>query len=216
MDAFAEIRRRLANLERKASTAVRIGTVDKVDRTKCRARVLFPVPRKEGEEESFVSSEELPVMVKQSVGNRDYWLPTVGDQVVCVYDRLGFGFVIGSFYSDEEEIPEGAEAEGVRVTEFEDGTRVEYSTEESKLRVLVGDVELVVTPDGVRIGEGSADQPFVRGTDHKTLLSSILDLLAAHTHPTGVGPSGPPATAADFTAKKADIDGTLSTLIEGE
>ena len=47
------------------------------------------------------------------------------------------------------------------------------------------------------------------------LLSALIDLLAAHTHPTGVGPSGPPANAASITGKKADIDGTLSPIIKG-
>lgn len=194
MDGFAEIKKRLAALERKVAGMLRVGVVDTVDRTKCRVTVTFPGDFK---------SAGLPVLVKQSVENRDFWMPAIDEQVVCVFLPTGpeVGFVIGSFYSDEDPIPDGAEAEGMRVVEFSDGARVEYSTEESKLRILVGDLELTMTPDQVQIGGEGATQPFVLGTD-------IKNWLAAHVHPTGVGPSGPPSTA-------GTLDTTLSTVIKG-
>lgn len=221
MDMFRTINQRLAALERHDKKSLQIGTVDKVDRSKCRVRVLFPIPervdKETGQVTRFAVSEMLPVLVKQSVGNRDYWMPTIGDQVLCIFPTGvgGAGFVLGSFYSDEEEIPEGAEAEGVRMVEFEDGTRIEYDTEASRLRVLVGELETEFTAEHVRMGGEDADQPFVRGTDLKTLLSALIDLVVAHTHPTGVGPSGPPVNATSITAKKNDIDGTLSPIIKG-
>jgi phage baseplate assembly protein V len=237
MDPLREIKDRLAALERRATAGIRVGTVDKVDRTKCRARVKFPVPtrtdKQTGEVVRSLVSEELAVLVKQSVKNSDYWMPDIDEQVVCLFPPNcgGAGFVLGSFYSDEDPIPEGADAEGVRMVEFADGSSVEYNTETSvlrvlvgdldaqfaadRLRVLVGDLETEFTADHVRAGGSSANQPFVRGTDLKTLLAALIDLVVAHVHPTGVGPSGPPANASAMTAKKADLDGTLSPIILG-
>jgi phage baseplate assembly protein gpV len=194
MDAIPDIRKRLAALESKVASIIRVGVVDTVDRTKCRVTVTFP---------GGFKSAGLPVMVKQSVENRDFWMPAVDEQVLCVFLPTGTeaGFVLGSFYSDEDAIPEGAEAEGMRVVEFADGARFEFSTEESKLRILVGELEVTLTPDLLQFGGEDGNQPFVRGTD-------LAAWLKAHVHPTGVGPSGPPTTA-------AQVDDTLSTIIKG-
>lgn len=197
VDALREIKDRLATLERKVSSMVRVGIVDTVDRAKCRVTVTFDVPGGQ------CKSWNLPVMVKWAATSSDYDMPAVGEQVTCIFLPSGpeVGFVLGSFYSDEDPIPEGADADGMRVVEFSDGARFEYSTEESKLRILIGALELTFTPDLIQIGGSGATQPFVLGT-------SITDWLAAHVHPTGVGPSGPPTTAGTLST-------TLSTIIKG-
>jgi len=198
MDAMRDIKDRLAALERKVSSMVRVGVVDTVDRTKCRVTVTYDVPGGQ------CKSWNLPVMVKQSVENRDFWMPAVDEQVVCVFLPTGpeVGFVLGSFYSDEDPIPDGADADGMRMVEFGDGARFEYSTADSKARLVIGDLELTLTSDLMQIGGSGATQPFVRGTDLKTALSAL-------TVPTGVGPSGTPINAANF-------DSFLSTTIKGK
>lgn len=191
MKSQLDIARRLADLERKVNSISRVGVVSAVDRTKCKVRVTF---------ERNVVSNWLPVMVKQSSANRDFWMPALDEQVFCVFLPSGqeIGFVIGSFYSDEDAIPDGADAEGLRVVEFSDGARIEYSTEDSIFRLIVGDIELTITSDLVQIGGDGASQPFVRGNDLK-------DWLSAHVHPTGVGPSGPPSTAGTLGAVLSEI-----------
>ena len=57
---------------------------------------------------------------------------------------------------------------------------------EGQIFLNSGDI-FIATNDG-----GDATQPAVRGTDLQTWLDSLLDDYMAHTHPTGVGPSGPP------------------------
>jgi phage baseplate assembly protein V len=232
MDGLSNIRGRLGELERKVSRMVRMGTVDTVDRTKCRVTVTFDAPPTPGKpSDRLCKSESLPVLVEQSVENRDYWMPAIGEQVVCVFLPTGPGFVLGSFYSDEDPIPDGAEVDGVRAVELADGARFDYDTENSRGRVLLGDMDIEITPDHVRLlagdieteftvehvrmGGASANQPFVRGTDLKTLIEALIDLIVAQTHPTGVGPSGPPTNSAAFTAKKAEVAGILSTIIKG-
>ena len=203
-----DIVERLRRLEQKVESMVRVGVVSAVDRQKCRVRVAF--------EGSFVS-HSLPVLVKQSLNTKDFWMPEVDEQVTCVFLPNGteVGFVLGSFYSDEEEIPSGAEAVGMRVVKFSDGARFEYDVQNSKLKIVVGSLEMEITPSHFRFGGSSATQSFVRGEDFVTIIKAVMDLVGVNqTHPTGVGPSGPPANAAAVTAKKAELDATLSTIFK--
>jgi hypothetical protein len=59
-----------------------------------------------------------------------------------------------------------------------------------------GQIQLVDTPatpatPNVMLGAGLLKQPLVMGDNLVTLLTNIWNLLLTHTHPTGVGPSGP-------------------------
>ena len=86
------------------------------------------------------------------------------------------------------------------------------------------DVVLVLKPDtalrmivtgtsgSLRLGGVGSAEPLVLGTQLQNLLSDVLAALATHTHPTGVGPSGPPANAATFTSAKTTVDaGSLNS-----
>lgn len=84
-----------------------------------------------------------------------------------------------------------------------------------RLRVLASGVEIgteTLDPEGnwvggmqtYRWGSSSADENIPLGQVLKSFLSSFLDLFAQHTHPTGVGPSGPPLEAAQAQKMKAD------------
>lgn len=222
-----EILRRVAQVERQLATMVRVGIVDTVDREKCRATVCFPRKR---QDDPGSKTKPLPVLVKQTrgtdangkpdaKGTRDYWMPEIGQWVVVVSLPAGVpgvdSFIVGSWYGNQDTIPDGAADKGMRVTEFSDGARVEYSTEESKLRVLVGDLETELTKEHIRFGGESGNQPFLRGTDTRTLLEALIDLIVSHTHPTGVGPSGPPANAAAFSTKRGEVAALLSPIIFG-
>lgn len=66
-----------------------------------------------------------------------------------------------------------------------------------------------ITNSGIFFGTQSADEPMVLGTLWKTLMSDLLTHLIAHTHPTGVGPSGPPAPP------EGGISGDLDNLLTG-
>jgi len=62
-----------------------------------------------------------------------------------------------------------------------------------------------MTNDGMFFGTQDATEPVVLGLLFQTLLSDLLDADIVHTHPTGVGPSGPPLNAATYTALKATV-----------
>lgn len=63
----------------------------------------------------------------------------------------------------------------------------------------------------IQLGSG-ATEPLVLGNVLKGILEAVLDLIVAHNHPTGVGPSGPPVNAAGFSAQKALLTNALSTV----
>lgn len=62
-----------------------------------------------------------------------------------------------------------------------------------------------ITNNGIFFGSEIATEPMVLGIQFKTLMTDILDAIILHTHPTGVGPSGPPLNAATFSAQKTTV-----------
>lgn len=119
-----------------------VGRVSSVNPSACAARVTF-------EDRESVVSYELPVIVRGSQDTKDYWLPTPGEQVLCVFVPKGKsadGFIIGSFYSDAD--PPPVSTPNKRCVVFPDGTRVEYDMSTKKLTVkgdVVIDGNLTVT-----------------------------------------------------------------------
>lgn len=79
---------------------IRIGIVSSINKSKCTARVAF-----EDQENSI--SQELPILVRGTINPQDYWIPTPGEQVLCVFlpNGIEHGFVVGSFYSDLDKPP---------------------------------------------------------------------------------------------------------------
>lgn len=84
-----------------------------------------------------------------------------------------------------------------------------------RLRVLASGVEIgaetydsggnwVGGMQSYRWGSSDADENIPLGQVLKQFLSDFLDLFAQHTHPTGVGPSGPPLEVAQAEQLKAD------------
>lgn len=96
---------------------VRVGRVS--SRGTGTVRVVF------GDRQNMVSYD-LSVIVQQSQDNKDWWMPDVGEQVVCLFLPNGNaqGFVLGSFYSDVDMPP--VSDPNKRHIRFEDGTSVEY------------------------------------------------------------------------------------------
>ena len=115
---------------------IRVGSVSAINPEKCTARVVFA-------DRSEVVSFELPVLVRGSLRNKDYWMPDPGEQVVCLFLPSGNaqGFIIGSIYSERDKPPvtEGNK----RHMLFSDGTVIEYDSSTSKLLIdAKGSVEI--------------------------------------------------------------------------
>lgn len=86
------------------------------------------------------------------------------------------------------------------------------STSAAELRTRDGSLVFRFEPTLISVGVKNV-QPAVVGTDLKAKLHSLIQALLVHTHPTGMGPSGPPINAADMSAVDAALDAILSTSV---
>ncbi len=97
---------------------LRLGLVKDQDPSLGRVRVIF-------DEFDQMLSYWLPVVVAKSQDDKAYWLPDLGEQVVCLMDeRDEDGVVIGAIYSQADNTPVQS-AEKLHLG-FKDGSAMEY------------------------------------------------------------------------------------------
>lgn len=181
-----------------ATNWIRIGEVSSVDSAKCTARVVFD------DEDGYVS-DDLPIVQRNTQNTKDYWLPAVGEDVICLFLPCGEedGFILGSFYADEIEPPTSSESK--RYTEYPDGTVIEYDWEAHELTVKGAEKIKVTVPDIEFIGNLSVDGDITNTGDivsgggvsadgEVTSMAKTTNVkLSTHMHPTAVpGPASPP------------------------
>jgi hypothetical protein len=75
---------------------------------------------------------------------------------------------------------------------------------------------ITINASGIFFGTESASEPFVLGNLWKAMMDTVLQALAVHIHPTGVGPSGPPDNASVYTTEKGKTADTISDFIFGQ
>src|SRR5207245_775026 len=96
----------------------RIGIVKSQDAQNARVRVTFP-------DRSQMESWWLSVVMPKSQNDKAYWIPDVGEQVVCLMDEHDEdGAVLGSIYSSVD-APPVSSADKWHVT-MKDGATFEY------------------------------------------------------------------------------------------
>lgn len=152
---------------------IRVGIISSVNPAACTARVAF-------EDRSSVVSFDLPILVRGSLQNKDYWLPDPGEQVVCLFLPSGNaqGFILGSIYSakDKPPVTDGNK----RHIAFIDGTKIEYDRVTHTLTIdAKGPINIIAAGDVTVTGDVTAD-----GISLKT-----------HVHTgvtTGIGNTGAP------------------------
>jgi len=77
----------------------RVGIVKAQDTTNCRVRVTFP-------DRQQMTSWWLPICVPKSQNDKAYWMPDIGEAVVCLMDQDDEdGAVLGSIYSSADTTP---------------------------------------------------------------------------------------------------------------
>lgn len=123
-------------MDNQVKNMVRVGRVSSINPAAGTARVTF--------EPQGVVSYDLQILVPQAMKNKDYYIPDIGEHVVCLFLPTGNqeGFIIGSVYSNEDK-PSISSPDKRRV-EFEDGTWVEYDRKSHVLEVY-GTGELKIT-----------------------------------------------------------------------
>jgi phage baseplate assembly protein V len=138
-----DLEQRIKALEAVVNQMVRQGVVTSVNEGAATVRVRIP-------DADNTVSKELPVLFRKTQDNKDYDLPDVGEQVVCLFlpNGLEQGFVLGSPYSSVDKPP--VSDRDKKHYAFSDGSWFEYDRKEHKLTgVIKGDVNLVVDNDVV-------------------------------------------------------------------
>ena len=84
-------------------------------------------------EQSGTISDELPVIFRGTLKNKEFSMPSIGEQVVCIFGTGSVGYVLGAIFS-EVDMPQITEAHK-HYFQFEDGASFEYDTKTHELNV---------------------------------------------------------------------------------
>jgi len=128
--------------------------------------------------------------------------PEVDDEVLVVFDQgdMRIPYILGALWNGQDAIPQERGPDGdnnVRLIRSRSGHQILLDDTPGAEKVTILDrcdnrIELsadgvVITSDSIRIGSANCSEGLVLG-------KALMTLFNAHTHPTGVGPSGPPAS----------------------
>ena len=118
--------------ERALRGMIRTGTVSAVYPENGTARVVF-------DDKDDTTSPELHIVHRFSGTNKDYWVPDIGDQVVCIFanndTNFSTGWSLGSYFTDKHP-PQVASPDIMRL-DFADGSFLEYNRGNSSLTIKV-------------------------------------------------------------------------------
>lgn len=119
---------------------IRIGRVSSIDVNANTARVAF------SDKDDLVSGN-LMIVNRGSMVDKDYWIPDIDEQVLCLMmpnksgQGLNEGFILGSFFSAED-VPQERSAD-VRAIKFGDGTVIKHDRKSGSLTVnATGDIDI--------------------------------------------------------------------------
>ena len=120
---------------------IRIGRVSSIDVNTNTARVAF------SDKDDLVSGN-LMIVNRGSMVDKDYWIPDIDEQVLCLMlpnkSGLGLneGFILGSFFSAED--PPQERSTDVRAVKFGDGTVIKHDRSTGNLTVnATGDISII-------------------------------------------------------------------------
>ena len=201
---------------------MRLGEVTSIDFAKAKVRVTF-------DDEDGMTSYWLPVMQRNTIANQDYWLPDIGEDVVCVFFGEGSedGFVLGSIYAGDVKPPENNGDK--RTVVFKDGTRVSYDRAQHHLDIAIDETTLhadrskvnVQAPDEIsaaskKITVSGSESVSVSGSQSVDIASSTKIALSAPTITLTI--SGTTMTfnssSAELTSQNMKFKGSVT--IEGD
>lgn len=120
---------------------IRIGRVSSIDVSTNTARVAF------SDKDDLVSGN-LMIVNRGSMVDKDYWIPDIDEQVLCLMmpnksgQGLNEGFIIGSFFSAEDGLQE--RSADVRAIKFGDGTVIKHDRSTGNLTInATGDISII-------------------------------------------------------------------------
>lgn len=151
------------------SEIIRVGKVTSTNDEAGTARVQFA-------DRNDVVSYDLNVIVKNTLENKDYWMPDINEPVLCLFLPSGIeqGFIIGSYYT--RVVSPSQATKEVREARFKDGTSVSYNRETHTLTVDVpaeGGNIVINSHTSVTINTGAAT---VNASKKAILNSPLIEL----------------------------------------
>lgn len=192
--------KRVDQLQNLMGEIVRVGTVSSTSDADATARVQFA-------DRDDVVSYDLPVLVRNTLQNKDYWMPDIGEQVLCLFLPIGIeqGYILGSFYSQVTR--PAVTTKDKRRVDFGDGAWVEYDRAASLLNInCPGDV-VVNTVGSATI---NADTTTITSTtEHKGDVTIAGNLAVSGKTTTGAltstGAAGSASIAGNLAIENGDI-----------
>lgn len=178
---------------------IKIGEVSSVDDATGTASVVF-------DDEDSVVTSELQVVHRNTFANRDYAMPDVGEDVLCLFTPEGDGFILGSFYAGEIAPPESSVNR--RCVEFLDGAKFTYDRDKHALTIVIGDTAITVNQSAVEVESKSTIHAKVGGTE-ATISASGVSIKGDLTVTGNITASGS-ASAATVTASGAMSAATVT------
>lgn len=126
------------------NSLIKIGEVSSVDYAKGTARVVF-------DDDDSVVSNDLQVLQKNTFKNKDYYMPDVGEDVICLFLPSGTeeGFILGSVYAGDITPPESSGNK--RTVVFSDNTKVSYDRETHTLSINIGETSILADGENVYV-----------------------------------------------------------------
>ncbi len=132
----------LFNEQETDKVLLKIGEVSSVNPAACTARVVFD------DDDSLVSGD-LQILQMNSLKNKAYWLPDVGEDVVCIFLGTGVeeGFILGATYAGAVKPP--VNSQDKRAVHFADGSFFEYDRSASEFKVEIGASKVTVNKNKI-------------------------------------------------------------------
>jgi phage baseplate assembly protein gpV len=162
MNEIIEYRERFASL----NPTFRVGIVQQQDTAQAKVRVVFP-------DYDEMISWWLPIIFFKTQDDKAYWIPDIGEQVVCLMDlRDEAGAVLGAIYS-EADVPPVNSADKF-VLAFKDGASFDYDRAAHVLNLLFQDTtELTYNAESHLLNLTFQDQAelIYDGTEHVLTVS---------------------------------------------
>ena len=123
---------------------IKIGVISSIDYAKGTARVSF-------EDDDEVVSYELQVLHTNTLQNKDYAMPDVGEDVICIFLPSGNeeGFILGSVYAGDTMPPENSG--DFRTILFKDGTKISYNRATHELKATIEGTEITANRQDVSV-----------------------------------------------------------------
>lgn len=115
-----EVDLQMNDIQQLLNQLIRVGKVSSINPQNCTARVVF-------EDNDDLVSDELPILTRNTLFNKDYWMPDVNEQVLCLFLPIApsHGFILGSFYSLAD-LP--IETNGdIWSIQFKDGSKLSFN-----------------------------------------------------------------------------------------